>query len=179
MSNIIKIHNKKFNRLRFGIIIVAVAIIAVAAYFFFRPPSQQTTLLVPDTAAKQSQDKYTQADSAVANGDYDKGQAILTEDLKNKTSDIDRSEVYLQQAVLALNNSRLDDAVTFATKAETLYPTRGTAATLAQIAEKANDKAFALKYYKLTVERTTEQAKQLSPDDFDYYQAKVKELSQS
>jgi hypothetical protein len=71
----------------------------------------------------------------------------------------------------------MDDAGTFAQKAETLNPTRLSATIVAMVAERSGDKALALKYYKLVVARTTTQEQQLSPDDYTYYQNKVKELS--
>ncbi len=174
-----KADNKRFNRLQLGIIISALTIILVATYLFFRLPLHQKTLSPTASTAKQLQQVYINADSAASNGDYAKGQAILDEALKSKVSDSDLSRIYIQKAVLASNNSRPGDAVAFATKAEALDPTRVSAMTLALMAEHAKDTTLALKYYRLTAERTTERDKQLSPGDFEDLQAKIKVLSES
>ena len=179
MANIIKIHNKKFNWLQLGIIIVTLTAILVAAFFFFRPKPQPSTVASPDAlkTAQVSQDLYIAADEAATLGDYGKGQSILDDALNTKTTDTERSEVYGQKSILALDNSVYDEAMTFAKKSEELNPTLQTAHVLAQVAEKSGDKALALKYYQLTVERADAAYRQLHPDDFEYYQSKVKELS--
>ncbi|MBC7868860.1 hypothetical protein H7X69_01610 [Candidatus Saccharibacteria bacterium] len=177
MANIRKIKNKKLNRLQLGIFISVVAIILVAAFFFFKP---QTSKINPQdsraVARKESQDKFIEADKAVTDGDYAKGQAILDDALKNKIANAERSYVYVQKSTLASNSSKTEDSITFAKKAEELDPTRLSATVLAQVAERSGDKVLALKYYELVVARTTEREQRLSPDDFIYFQSKVKEL---
>lgn len=180
MANIIKIHNKKFSRLQLGIIIVALTLVLTAAFFFFRPQPITPAGQVPMSQAEVASEKlYLEADKAATLGDYEQGQSILDVALKNKTTDLDRSNVYGQKSILASNNLKNEDAITFAKKSEALSPTRLTAHILAQVAEQAGDKTLALKYYKLTLERTSDQQKKLSPDDFDDLQAKVAELSRS
>ena len=188
MANIIKLQGKRFNWLQLGIIVSVLTIILVAAFFFFKPqitapPRQDST----STAAQEAQKNFTEADKAATAGDYAKGQTILDDALSNAvsnqtatnttTTNSSLSDIYLQKATLALNNLQNQDAVTFAKKAEALNPTRITATVLAQAAEQVGDKALALQYYTLVVARTTEQEQQLAPDDFAYYQSKVKELT--
>ncbi len=188
MANIIKLQGKRFNWLQLGIIVSVLTIILVAAFFFFKP--QVTTpprADSPSTAAQEAQKNFTAADKAATAGDYAKGQTILDDALSNavsqqtaastSTTNSSLSDIYLQKATLALNNLQNQDAVTFAKKAEALSPTRITATVLAQAAEQVGDKKLALQYYTLVVARTTEQEQQLAPDDFAYYQSKVKELT--
>ncbi|MBC7943589.1 hypothetical protein H7X68_03780 [Candidatus Saccharibacteria bacterium] len=178
MAKIHKTKNKKLNRLQIGIFISVVTIILVSAFFFFKPQPSTPSGQEPKTIAQdESEKKFVEADKAAFDGDYQKGQSILDDALKIKTSDTGRSDIYIQKSTLAFNNAQMQDAVAFAKTAEQLDPTSLSASVLAQAAEQAGDKVLAVKYYKLAAERTTEQEKQLSLDDFEFYQSKVKELS--
>ena len=180
MVNSINIKNKRFSKMKITIIVCSIAIILAAGFFFYKlrqPTASKTSQNSLLTMSKSTQDKYIEADTAAYRGGYDKGQKVLDDALNSKTSNIDRSYVYIQKSTLAFNNSQMADAIKFALKAEELYPSRQTADVLAQTYEQSGDKVLALKYYKLVVQRTTDQEKNLLPTDYQYYKSKVEELS--
>jgi hypothetical protein len=178
VANIIKIHNKRLSKLQLGIVIIVVAAALVAGYFFVKYRMISPTVnKSASEISKESQDRYDKANQAVRSGDYDKGQSLLDDTLNKSTTDTERSGIYVQKSTLALKSSKNDQAIKFANTAEKLYPSRMSAIVLAMSAEKSGDKALALKYYKLVVERFTEQERKISPSDYEYYQSKVKEFS--
>lgn len=180
MANIIKIHDKKLSKLQIGIIIAITAIILVSVFFIYKYQTTTKTVDKKNTISKSAKkllDRSVKVDEAVADGGYDDGQEVLDEALKSAATNSERSEIYVQKASLALNSSKSDQAIEFANAAEKANPSRLTATMLAIIAEQVGDKTLSLKYYRLVVERTTEQEKKLAPDEYEYYQAKVAELS--
>lgn len=180
ISNNFNSTKKRPNRLWVGIIIATVIIIAIAGFLFLKyrtnlfPSSLATSIF---TVSDSSKAKFAEADKATSVGDYTGAQVILDSVAKDQTDIANRSYVYIQKSILALNDSNIEDAINFANMAETLYPSRLSAVVSAQAAEKANDKQSALKFYKLVIERTTDQEKNLSIDDYNYYESKVKEFS--
>lgn len=186
MSNIISIKQpgkyslRKIFRKKYTIIIfvIVMTVMLVSAYFMFKDQIFDSSSKKKNTNTSASaQGAYIEADTAASKGGYGEGQKLLDDALKNCKTDTERSGVYTQKATLALNNSKANQAVEFATEAEKYNPTRLTASTLALAAEIAGDKSTALKYYKLVVERITEKEREISPDDYSYYQSKVEELS--
>ncbi len=129
-------------------------------------------------ALDKSQNRYIQAVRAVSVDGYDAGQSFLDDEIiSNTNNDVERSYLYIQKSDLAINNANMDEAIAFAEKAEGFYQSRISAVTLAQLYEKKGDKANAIKFYKLTIERTTEDAKQMLPYEINDYQLKINELS--
>jgi tetratricopeptide (TPR) repeat protein len=178
-----EIIKKHINWLYIGIYMTVVIIVIVAAYFFFRSPSvdEANGVAAPVYTEKQKIIKATFDDAMVSadQGKYEDGQKALDGLLPGLTADLDRASLYLRKSDLASHYSYLEDAVKFAKQAEEAHPTRMTAIFIASTAESMGDTTTALKYYTVVISRTTELEQKNSPDDFEYYKKKVKDLSKS
>ncbi len=187
MSNIIRLKQRKsfslksLKRVSFkGKLLFVVAVIIFTAallsgYYIFK--NQKSDNRSKTASTSKLKENYDEANNAVYSGDYSKGQDILDDALNKSTTDVERSTIYIQKSTLALKSSKSDEAIKFANTAEKTYPSRMSAIVLAMSYEGKGDKALALKYFKLVLERFTEQERSIAPADYEYYQSKVKELS--
>lgn len=178
-----------FSKKKLIIVIIASLILicgVVVCYWYFvinRPssvatPNDQSNSIDEVAAFDKSQNRYIQAVRAVSVAGYDAGQSFLDDEISSNTNnDTERSYLYIQKSTLAINNSNISDAITFAEKAEGLYQSRISAVVLAHLYEEKGDKASTVKYYELAIERTTDQEKNILPSDYEYYQSKIEELS--
>jgi hypothetical protein len=172
---------KKLSRLDFSIIVGTIIIVVASFFWFFyiriNDNSNNKNPISIFNLSEESKNKILDAEKKANLGDYELGQATLDDVAKSQTSNIERSYVYIKQSVLASNNARYDDAIKYAKLAEDTYQSRLSAINYARVAEKAKNRSLALKYYKLVIERTTEQEKNISIEDYEYYQSKVKEFT--
>lgn len=160
-----------------------VVVVIVAAYFFFRSPNTGDVngMTVPALTEQQKKIQTTFDDAMVLaeKGKYQDGQKALDAVLAGLSSASNKGDLYLRKSDLASHYSYLEDAVEFAKQAEKAYPTRMTAISIASTADALGDTTTALKYYTVVISRTTELEQKNSPDDFEYYKKKVKDLSKS
>lgn len=159
-------------------IFVVVLLISLAYYFVFINKKNTDSTKTEEVISKseERQKNYDSANSIAKGGDYEKAQKQLDSSLSMQKTAEDRSEVYSQKAVLALDNNKKEDALSYAKKAEESYKSQASANIVAQIAEATGDKALALTYFKLALERMTNDQKQYFPDEIKYYQQKIEEL---
>jgi tetratricopeptide (TPR) repeat protein len=179
-KNIIKVPKKQLSRLQLGIYISVVVIILVAVYFFFKPyftDDPWNNVKIPSAEVEDVSTKYREASKLASNGKYSEGMKVLDDLFATAKTDELKSQIYMRKSNLASDTSRIDDALDFAKKAEDLYPTRLSAATLGRAAEAMLQPQLALKYYKLVIERTTDSERKVDPTINDDYDQKIKDLS--
>lgn len=106
-------------------------------------------------------------------------QQVFDDKLQTTTDDQQKSDIYIQKATLAgsaTGGSNLAQALEYAYDGEEVSPTYATAILIASLEEQLGNKANALKYYKLYLDRLTDEANQLNPGDKDAYTRKVQQL---
>ncbi|NTW62231.1 hypothetical protein HGB25_02370 [Candidatus Saccharibacteria bacterium] len=112
---------------------------------------------------------------------YAAGQVFLDEELKKTTSTQNQSQIYSLKSVHAGSFGGGNDkalALEYAYKAESLFPDKTTALSIASLEDGMSNTSNAIKYYKLYLERakTGTALSKLDQADYDYYAAKVKKL---
>lgn len=169
--------HKYHSKLKWLIIVALVIIISVGGVFAYYKFFSNKTNTLPSTNELSSTEKASQL---ATSGDYIAGQKILDEELSKQTDDVGKIDAYVNKAILATNNEKYDDAITFANKADNLSQNRMTSRLLAQIYAKMGDTAKALEYYQLTISRYSENDKISDDEAQNYYDdmQKIQELSQ-
>jgi tetratricopeptide (TPR) repeat protein len=115
--------------------------------------------------------------TAVAEGDYAKGQQLLDDAIKKSTSKQNTANLYLQKASIALNSKRLQDAMQFAKKADSISPSNTTAEMIAGVAKAQGNKVLAIQWLNTAIKRLDKGSQgyqSILEDD----QEKIQELSQ-
>jgi hypothetical protein len=137
----------------------------------------------PEPVIKTDNQLYDKALSATAEGGPEAGQAVLDERLTQATDNKEKAAIYSQKATLAASPSGGGDtskALEYAYLTEEQDPTYASAIYIADLEYYENDnKVNALKYYKLYLERLTDQAIDLNPGDKAYYEQLVQEIEAS
>lgn len=116
-------------------------------------------------------------DSEVKKSGAKAGQDLLTTKSNETSNSQEKSQIYIEKAVLAgsvVGSSDNTKALEYAYQAEKYYPNKETAYSVAFYEEKLGNIINAIKYYKLYMDRLSN-----SEDDridFDYYSAYVKKL---
>lgn len=160
----------------------AVTLIAIIAGFMlmrhFSPSNNTTT----DTSSSAGEPLTVseRASQLADDGKYTAGQELLSKQLKDARDSQEKTDLYIEQALLAQNSGKYDEALAYAKKAEVIKKDRDTSRLIAQIYESKGDTAAALTYYKLTMARYTEVEKKNSETAvMKYYEdsKKVEELS--
>ena len=164
MSKIASKHSQLFKRLlsRRVIIVVAVCTVLIGGgvagwhlflrdYIYQQTPKDETGRFAEISA-------QTAEEWKIANGQSGDNYEDSRSQLEGKTQAADDSDkqaiAYLQLAQLAQNNESLEEALSYAIKADELNATNQTAKIIGDIAVQVGDKETALKYYDLALERT-------------------------
>lgn len=184
MANIISIKNEKSSRsnkrkLVLGLVIVC-AVVAVGfggkyLYDTSRPKSDAPTADNTSASKTATQAMYDDAYKIANNESYGAAQNMLNEKADAVAGNYEKAEVYRNKAVLALNSSNYEDAMTAALKTEELYPTSSSAELVGLVAEQSGNKPEAIKYYNLALGRYSEQAKKYP--EYQNLQATIERLS--
>ena len=119
---------------------------------------------------------FNQALTLVNNSGYSQGQKYLDAQLSASNDVKHKSDIYIDKATLALNNKDYANALQYARQSEALQPTVSSAVVIAQSAELSGDKATAIKYYQITIDRM-KQSKLPYDTDIAEYTQKIKDLS--
>ena len=142
----------------------------------------------PDTPSNgelvvsEEQKRYEKALSTAVSDSTEAGQAILDEALESADSKQERAMVYTQKSAVAIANPDSPDfesALEFALRAEQEDPSYGTAIVIAELQDyDFQNYSEAIKYYKLYLDRLTEEASELNPGDRAFYENRLRELEQ-
>lgn len=153
--------HKNHLRKKWLIIIAIIFVAIVGGYLIYKylPKNQVVVQPVENSSTSSSLTISEQAARLASNGDYNAGQKLLDGELAKRTDDTGQVDIYIGKAVLSVNNKNYDDAFSFALKAEDIAKSRLTSRLIAQIAEKSGDKAKAIEYYQLTLNRYSEEDK--------------------
>lgn len=163
MANIISVKQQKPGAKRktaakivFSIILVA-ALSAGAWWYFMmykqavKSPAELDATNRTAALAKQTAEEWKIANTEV---DYEKGKATLNDQLQQAGTDVEKAKKYSQLAQLATNNGQHQEAFDYALQADGLNPTNTSARIVADKAVRLGNKAEAIKYYNLAIERT-------------------------
>lgn len=127
-----------------------VVLVGVAGVLLVTRPWEQqpTSADNGDTAELAPLNAVERADIMAGEGDYQGSQALLDSELLAQASTTDeKQQVYIQKAVLAMNNKNYDEAMTYAKEAETIRSDKMSVRLIGQIAEQRGDKSLAVDYY--------------------------------
>jgi tetratricopeptide (TPR) repeat protein len=115
--------------------------------------------------------------TAIAEGDYAKGQQVLDDAVKKSTDKQNTANLYLQKASIAVNANHLQDALQFAKKADGLAPSNTTAEMIATVAKAQGNKTLAIQWLNTAIKRLDKNSHgyQIVLEDD---QEKIQELSQ-
>jgi tetratricopeptide (TPR) repeat protein len=94
-----------------------------------------------------------QADKLSYEGDEPAAQKVLDVAAKAATTKEAKASIYIQQAVLAMNAKKYDDAMKYARLADTATPTSNTAELMARVAQEEKDVPAAKRYYQTALNR--------------------------
>ncbi len=105
----------------------------------------------------------------------DKVQQVYDAAIESSTEPAVEAQYYIFKSSAYINEKQYDQAFEAASKAESLSPSKSTAAELAEVYVLKNDKPNAIKYFKLAIERAGD------PTDnsnyvVEYYQQRITEL---
>jgi len=157
------------------IVLISCGIFIFVYFSFFTNPSN---IISNSDDANDGYSVSQLANQEAAKGNYSAGQKIIDQELDSTIDEKDKASLYVEKSLLALNNQKYDDADTFAKQAEDIAKSKLTSRLIAQIAEADGDKAKAIEYYQVTIDRYTDSEKasdELAPDYFEDMQ-KIMEL---
>lgn len=123
--------------------------------------------------------RYDEAVSEAIENGPEAGQQALDKQLDQQQDSAERADIYAQKAILSQSSEGGADyaqAIAYAYQADAEHPTYGTALFVADLEYYHGDKAKALQYYKLYLERLTPEAAELNPGDKAMIEARVAEL---
>ncbi len=183
MTNIISLdkakqHKKGSRRqfLRYAIMVFVIAAIIAGVYLFIKGGTAKPVAKQPAVTTKKVEPtRYENAAYILDKQGYAQAQQSLDSQLNGSASSATQSSVYYDKAVVALNGKQYDDAKNFALKADKLAPTVKSAQLVAEVARKSGDKATAVAYYKIAIDRMTDEEKKRP--SYEEYQTIIKELS--
>lgn len=166
-------HSKKRRLLTALLLMGIVALGAVAGLLINRSPKQQPTPRTESPPTTRQPTISEQADKINFQGDYDKAQAFLDENIAKNTDPKEQSKLYQTKALFALNAKKYQDSLGFAQKAEEINATRNSAVLIARSAEALGNKKLAIEYYQKVLDRTPETT---AEEDRQHYRDKIKAL---
>jgi hypothetical protein len=160
---------------------------ALSGFFagvFGQETSEETDEVnTPAPVVKTDAKLYENAAAAAASGGAEAGQAVFNEQLAATNSKSEKAAIYSQKAELALTpagGANTAQALEFAYLAEQEAPTYATALFIAEIEfNDMNNRTNALKYYKLYLERLTDEGIALNPGDKEYFEQRIREIEES
>lgn len=94
-----------------------------------------------------------EADYLAHNGNYDRAQQVLAEQISKTNNTKDQAAIYAHQASIALDAHDYGQANVYAGEAEVTAPSSNTAALVANVAMQGGDRVTAAKYYQLAINR--------------------------
>lgn len=160
--------------------IVAILILGVAAGTYYLLHIHKTMPTKDNVVLAQKPKGLTPiqySQQLISKGDYSAGQSLLNDQLRTAATPQAKIDIYSQLAVNALNAKKYNEAKDYAQKADTLFPTAGTAYQLAYIAAKMGDRTTARKYYQVAINRLDKNS-----DSYDMqlknYTASLRQVSQ-
>ena len=116
-----------------------------------------------------------QAESLSEAGDYTAAIQTLNNVQKNTTNNEQKSELFQQEAISALDNGQYKDALNFAQEAEAADSSSNTAYLIAVSYQALGQKQDAIIYYQKAIARKVIMT-QSDQDDVQYYQNAIKAL---
>lgn len=152
-----------------------IVLIGASAWYFTSARSSNKTIVAP---VRKPPTVSEQADAAAFNGNYKVGQSLLDVAIGKTANKAEKAKLYEDKSLIAYNHKQYNDALVAARQAEELYPTRGSAISVATSAEALGDKKTAIEYYRKVLERTTKEARDLDAESYEYYENKLKVLAQ-
>lgn len=129
-----------------------------------------------DLSKYQPQTPAQKADVAAFSGNYAGGMKILDDVIMYERDPAQRAKLYLDKSLIAYNHSKPQESLSYAQEAERAAPNVMSAIAIASAAEALGDKTLAMEMYKKVLERYGSEGGAV-PDDLEYYQGKIDELS--
>ena len=163
-------------------ILVFVVIAAGVGLFVYRgahkpkPENSGTQQKLTAATVSKNQSVEDQAMALSGAGNGPDAQKLLDQALAKATDKAARAKLYWYKSIVATNVGQNQQALEYAQKSESLDPTKNSAQLIAQAEEAAGNKAAALKYYKLELQRMQADLKSAGPGDVQALQGKIKEL---
>lgn len=169
------ISHSKRRRLLGVIVLLLVVGLGVVAGSFLGRSKQEQPVSRTETETKQTRPPTIseQADKINFEGDYDKAQAFLDENIAKSSDPKEQSKLYETKALFALKAEKYEDSLEFAQKAEEINATRNSAVLIARSAEGLANKELAIEYYQKVLDRTPPTTLE---EDKQYYRDKIKAL---
>jgi hypothetical protein len=148
--------------------------------FFQKGADEDDTIAAPEPALKSDTKLYSDAETIAVSKGPEAGQQVFDDRLDQTTEKADRAAIYIQKASFATTKaggSDKEEALEYAYKAETENPTYGTAILIANLEyNNMGNAVTGLKYYKLYLERLTEDGIALNPGDKEYVEQLVRDI---
>lgn len=138
--------------------------------------------VVGNPVISQSQQLYNKAAEAATKDGPAAGQKVLDEELAKTEDKAKKATIYTQKSTLASSpagGSNMKTALEYAYDAEEENPSYATAIMIAEMEYYTGDKSKALTYYKLYLERLTEEQSDLNPGDKEAVEKRIQELESS
>ncbi len=177
------------NKARAKLLVAAIAALvilcalAAGGVFIFKrlhkapqPTTGSTSQRLTAATVSKDQSVENQAMALSADGNGTDAQKLLDQALAKTSDKTKQAQLYLDKSSVAINVNQGQQALQYAQKAESLNPTRNSAQMIAETAENLGDKATALKYYKLELQRLQADPKSAGPGDIQATQDKIKGL---
>lgn len=155
----------------------------VTGFFQQKTTTDLGPVSTPEPVIKTDKQLYDKALSVAISDGPEAGQAVLDERLNQTTDNKEKAAIYSQKAALAASptgGGDTSEALEYAYITEEQDPTYASAIYIADLEYyENNNKVNALKYYKLYLERLTDEAIELNPGDKAYYEQLVQEIEAS
>jgi cytoskeletal protein RodZ len=179
-------HKRLSHRAKIIVLIVAFLVVFGAAYLIlantvFKTAGDTSSTTKTDTENSVTPNLtdptvYDDATQIVSEKGYAESQVWFDDKIENAPDKNTESNLYADRSIIATNNNEPQKAAEYALLAEQASPSALTAALVANTAYAMNDREVALKYYKLTLERTESWIG--NSDVFQEYTKRIEELSQ-
>lgn len=173
MVNIIKINDKRLNRLQLGIIIGVVVLFFSGVATWLIISNQKSSQVA--RIAKETSQTVENAKKLANNGSIDDAKTAYDGAIKKTEDPYQKSVLLLSKATLYYNDGKYDDALATAKEAESINQTDNITNFIARIYEKKGDKQKAIEYYQKTI-TLIDKSQPLADSDAKYYQSKIESL---
>lgn len=135
--------------------IFTLALIGLAGYVIVsKNNSEKIKPSRPNQAQSSAQKAYAKANELSLSGKTAEAQKTLDQQLALEKDAKGQGRIYELKASVAFSSGDTKVGLDYATKAESLAPTRNSALLIANMADVLEDKPLAIKYYKIVITRT-------------------------
>lgn len=144
-----------------GLVVVCLVLLVGVAFgtdFLMRRDTSKNPAPATEQQSSKPLTPKQQVERLAYEGKYEEAQQMLAQQLGSAKTTSEKSYIRTQQATLALNAQKYDEAMGYAQALDELQPTDASASLLAQVAAAKGDKVAAKNYLQVAIARLNKSA---------------------